>query len=423
MHPMSVLYASTRVDVTLTVVVALLLVASLVAIAAFYLRLPYTVALVVAGLAFSVSGAFGNVALSKPIILLVFVPPLVFDGAINMHLVELRRRWKQVGMLALPGTIVTAAVIAVALMIVPHMSASAATLIAVILAPTDPVSVLAIFKTNGVAAGLQTLLEGESIFNDALGIALYVVAVDVAFPRGKAVSVLGGIGTFAVEILVGVAVGIAVGFVAKKLMDSLDDHLVEITLSLVAAYGSFLVADRLHGSGIIATMAAGLFIGNYGAAQSRAESRVALVAFWEVIAFLANSAVFLLIGLAFHIRDLFERRTVVAAVVAVVAMFAARAVVTWGLLPSVIGGRDRHSETVALGAVLGRVARWHSDRACARARGAPCGEHEHRSPRFCGGAVLADRSGHYIQAVAQPSAAVGSMSSMRLPNGSHTYTR
>jgi monovalent cation:H+ antiporter, CPA1 family len=328
----SFLLAATRVDVSLTVVVSLLLVASLVAIAAFYLRLPYTVALVIAGLAFGLTGVFGNVKLSEQMILLVFVPPLVFDGAINMHLDELRLRWKQVGVLAVPGTIVTAAVIAGALALLPGMRWSAAVLIAVIVAPTDPVSVLAIFKANGVAAGLQTLLEGESLFNDALGIVLYVIAVDVAFPGVHHVSVLGGVGTFALAISVGVVVGFVVGFVAEKLMSTLDDHLVEITLSLVAAYGSYLVADRLHGSGIIAVVVAGLLVGNSNVAHARAESQATMLSFWEVVAFLANSALFLLIGLAFRLGDLIERRTIVAAIVATVAMFAARAVVTWVLL-------------------------------------------------------------------------------------------
>jgi monovalent cation:H+ antiporter, CPA1 family len=328
----SLVLAASRVDVSLTVVVALLLAASLVAIAAFYLRLPYTVALVIAGLVFGLTGVFGSVKLSEQMILLVFVPPLVFDGAINMHLDELRRRWKQVGVLAIPGTVLTAAVIAGALVMLPGMAWTPAVLIAVMVAPTDPVSVLAIFKANGVAAGLQTLLEGESLFNDALGIVLYVIAIDVAFPGAHHVSVLGGLGTFALAIAVGVAVGFAVGFVAEKLMSTLDDHLVEITLSLVAAYGSYLVADRLRGSGIIAVVVAGLLVGNSNIAHARAESQATMLSFWEVVAFLANSALFLLIGLAFRLGDLIERRTVVAAAVAVVAMFVGRAAVTWVLL-------------------------------------------------------------------------------------------
>jgi monovalent cation:H+ antiporter, CPA1 family len=328
----SLVLAASRVDVSLTVVVSLLLAASLVAIAAFYLRLPYTVALVIAGLVFGLTGVFGSVKLSEQMILLVFVPPLVFDGAINMHRAELRRRWKQVAILAVPGTILTAAVIAGALALLPGMPWQAAVLIAVIVAPTDPVSVLAIFKANGVAAGLQTLLEGESLFNDALGIVLYVIAIDVAFPGAHQVSVVSGLATFALAIAVGVGVGFAVGFVAEKLMSTLDDHLVEIALSLVAAYGSYLVADHLRGSGIIAVVVAGLLVGNSNIAHARVESQATMLSFWEVVAFLANSALFLLIGLAFRLGDLIEQRTFLAAVVATVAMSGARAVVVRVLL-------------------------------------------------------------------------------------------
>ena len=218
-------------------------------------------------------------------------------------------------------------------MLIPGMAATAAILLAVILAPTDPVSVMAVFKANGVAAGLQTLLEGESLFNDALGIVLYVIAIDLAFPHGHQVTVLGGAREFVQEIAVGVAIGAAVGLVAHRLMASLSDHLIEITLSLVTAYGAFLAADRLGGSGIIATVAAGLLIGNFGTDRSMTEqSRAAMIGFWEVIAFLANSALFLLIGLDFDLADLAETRTLTAAVAATIAMLVARAVATWTLL-------------------------------------------------------------------------------------------
>ena len=329
----TLLGAAGRIDVTETLIVSLLLVASIVAIAASFLRIPYTVALVLAGLVLGLSGAFASVSLSEPIIVLVFLPPLVFEGAINLHLDELRRRWIQIGLLAVIGTLFSATVIAGSLMLIPGMAATAAILLAVILAPTDPVSVMAVFKANGVAAGLQTLLEGESLFNDALGIVLYVIAIDLAFPHGHQVTVLGGAREFVQEIAVGVAIGAAVGLVAHRLMASLSDHLIEITLSLVTAYGAFLAADRLGGSGIIATVAAGLLIGNFGTDRSMTEqSRAAMIGFWEVIAFLANSALFLLIGLDFDLADLAETRTLTAAVAATIAMLVARAVATWTLL-------------------------------------------------------------------------------------------
>lgn len=328
------------IEVTETLIVTLLLIASVVAIASSYLKVPYTVALVVSGLVLGVSGAFAGVSLSEPLIVLLFLPPLVFEGVLNVHFDELRRRWLQIGLLAVIGTVISAAVIGGLLLLIPGMPLPAALLLAVILAPTDPVSVLAIFKANGVNAGLQTLLEGESLFNDALGIVLYVVAVDLAFPPGHPVTMLDGLREFVQEISVGILLGTIVGLLAHRLMATLSDHLIEIALSLVTAYGSFLAADRLGGSGIIATVVAGLLIGNFGTERSMTErSRQALKEFWEVIAFLANSALFLLIGLDFDLADLIEKRTLVAAGIALLGMAVARAFATWTLLSPF---RDRH---------------------------------------------------------------------------------
>lgn len=199
------------------------------------------------------------------------------------------------------------------------------------LAPTDPVSVLAVFKEAGVGGGLRTLMEGESVFNDALAIVLYVIAVDVAF-GDTPVTVAGALAKFGVEVAIGTAVGVGIGLVAHRLMAILDDHLVETTLSLVTAYGSYLLADQLGGSGVIAVVAAGLLIGNYRTGRAMtASSRLAMTDFWEVLAFLANSALFLIIGLEFHPSEL-RGRTLVATVVAVVGMLAGRAIIAFVLL-------------------------------------------------------------------------------------------
>jgi Na+:H+ antiporter len=322
---------SSDIEVTETLIVGLMLVAALVGIAVNRLRLPYTVALVLVGLALGVSGAFSEIDLTSDLILLVFLPPLLFEGAINMDLDDLVVRWKQVATLALVGTAVSAAVIAAFLTGAPGMAVELAVVLAVVLAATDPVSVLAIFKENGVGSGLRTLMEGESIFNDALAIVAYLIAIDIAFGDTN-VTAGDAIGEFGTEVVVGVAVGAAVGFLAHRLMATLDDHLIEITLSLVTAYGAYLVADRLHGSGVIAVVVAGLLIGNYGTRFAMsASSRVTLLEFWEVLAFLANSALFLIIGLEFHISDL-EGRTLAAALVAIGGMLVSRAVIAYGLL-------------------------------------------------------------------------------------------
>ena len=312
----------------------MLLIASVVDIASKAFRVPYTVALVVAGLILGLTGLYGNVRLSEPVILLGLLPPLVFEGALNVHLAELRRRWIQVGALAVLGTILTAVGIAGVLIVVPGMPASAAWLIAVILAPTDPVSVLAIFKTAGVPDGLRTLLEGESLFNDALGLVLYVVAVELVFPGRSPITALDIAADFGRAVGYGTLVGLIVGWIAHHLMATMHDHLIETTLSIVTAYGSYLLADNVHGSGIIATIVAGLLIGNYDKDRAMSpDSRSTVLAFWQSITFLANSALFLLIGLGFHISSLDDRRTILALAAAVVMMLATRAVLVWGLLP------------------------------------------------------------------------------------------
>ena len=323
--------AASDIEVTETTTVALMLVAALVAIAVSRLRVPYTVALVLVGLGLGLSGAFGAVDLTSDLILLVFLPPLLFEGALNMDVGILRTRRRQVAVLAIAGTLVSAVMIAAPLVIVPGMAMELAAVLAVMLAPTDPVSVLAVFKENGVGAGLRTLMEGESIFNDALAIVLYIIAVDVAFGEGS-LTPQHIAGEFMIEISVGLAAGIGVGLLAHRLMATLDDHLVEITLSLVTAYGAYILADRFGGSGVIAVVIAGLLIGNYGTRRAMSvSSRVIMTEFWEVLAFLANSALFLVIGLEFHVSDM-RGRTLVATIVAVLAMLAARAVIAFGLL-------------------------------------------------------------------------------------------
>jgi CPA1 family monovalent cation:H+ antiporter len=189
-------------------------------------------------------------------------------------------------------------------------------------------------RQQGVATGLRTLIEGESIFNDAVGIVLFGIAFSNAFPsEGEVVGFARAIEEFFLEVVIGVAVGVVFGYTAHTVMRLVDDHLVEITLSVALAFGSFLVSDRFGGSGVIAVVAGGLLIGNYRGYRAMSPSSQALMReFWEILAFLLNSALFLLIGLAFDLDTLLGGETALAAIVAAVALLLGRCVATYGLL-------------------------------------------------------------------------------------------
>lgn len=319
----------TGIPLTEQTIVALLVVAALVAIAVSRLRLPYTIALVGVGL-FLGFGDVVDLHLTRELILLVFLPPLLFEGSLNMDVGDLRRRWGQVATMASIGTAVAVGVIAGGFLLL-GFGIPEALLFGVILAPTDPVSVLAVFKEHGVGTGLRTLMEGESIFNDAIAIVLYLIAVDVV--EGSAITASQAVFDFGTEVVVGTLVGVTVGIVVHRLMTAVDDHLVEITLSFTAAYGAYLLAQSVHGSGLIATVAAGLLIANYGTGFAMsASSRIALYDFWEVVAFMVNSLLFLLMGASFDVTRFTEGPVARAILVAFGAMLAARALTTYGIL-------------------------------------------------------------------------------------------
>lgn len=311
----------------------LLLLCALVAIVARRLGIPDTSALALAGVSI---GAFGIVhpELSRDLILLAFLPPLLFEGALNLEYREFTSRWKQLVLLAIPGTLVAAGTIALGLHLFAGFSWSHAWLIGVILAPTDPVSVLATMKEHGVSGGLRALLEGESIFNDVVAILLFSVALSWAFPASHAEE--GGLAIaleLVGEIVIGIGVGVATGLVVHRLMATVSDHLIEITLSIVCVYGSYVLADRFHGSGVMAVVFAGVLLGNYDVRTARSEaSGRRLTDFWEVIAFLVNSAVFVLIGLAFDFSSLKDADLIRAVVVIAAAILVGRAIVIGGLL-------------------------------------------------------------------------------------------
>ena len=273
----------------------LLFVSALVAILTRRLRLPYTVGLVLAGMTLSFLHVRLQLHLSKDLIFSIFLPPLVFEAALCIHWREFKGDLPVVAVLATLGVLVAAAVTAGGMHYALDWDWGSAIIFGVLIAATDPVSVIATFKEAGVQGRLRLLIESESLLNDGTAAVGFVAVLSVlAGEHYNAVSIVG-------ELLLtmggGLLIGAAVAFGFMHLAGRTSDYLVEITLTTLAAYGSFFVAEHYGFSGVLAALAAGLVVGNYGPSGSISESgRHALETFWEFVAFIANSLIFILIG-------------------------------------------------------------------------------------------------------------------------------
>jgi monovalent cation:H+ antiporter, CPA1 family len=277
-------------------VALLLLVAAVVAMLARRLRVPYSIGLVVAGISLALLPFAPKVELTKDLIFTVFLPPLIFEAAFYLHWAEVRRDLPVILVLASMGVVLSAAATALGMHLVTGWQWSNALVFGVLVAATDPVSVIATFKEAGVTGRLRLLVEAESLFND--GTAAVAFSIVVALAMGKHLTPFDLGATLLLTVGGGILCGAVVAGVLLLIAGRTDDHLVEITFTTVAAYGSFLLAEHFHLSGVLATLTAGLMLGSIGSpGPISAKGREALEAFWEYAAFAANSFVFLLIGM------------------------------------------------------------------------------------------------------------------------------
>ncbi len=318
-----------------TIIVLLFVVTAAVAIAARRFRVPYTVALVLGGLALGALHALEPPHLTKALLFSVFLPGLIFEAAFHLDLTDFKRNRVTILSLAIPG--VLAAIILTALILVPAVRLvdpdggfgwRYALVFGALIAATDPISVVSLFRSLGAPRRLATLVEGESLLNDGTSIVFFTLAVGVA--TGAAVSVNAVVLEFLRVVGIGAVVGFLVGITVTKVTQKVDDPMIEITLTTIAAYGSFIGAENIHGSGVIATVVAGMLCGNYGARTGMSPStRVAVVSFWEYVAFALNSLVFLLVGFEVKLGDLLGAWQVILA--AFVAVLVSRAAVVFGV--------------------------------------------------------------------------------------------
>ena len=268
----------------------------MVAIATRRLRLPYSVGLVAAGIVLALLSFSPQVSLTKNLLFTVLLPPLIFEAAFGLDWRQLRVDLPVVLVLATVGVVLSAAASTIGMHFFAHWPWATALVFGALIAATDPVSVIATLKEAGIGGRLRLLLESESLFNDGTAAVLFAICVAVA--SGESFTAVQVTAKLAVTIGGSLVCGAAVAIAALLLAGRTDDHLVEITFTTVAAYGSFLVAEHFHLSGVLATLVAGLILGNMRSDGAIGEKgREAVQAFWEYAAFVANSLVFLLIGM------------------------------------------------------------------------------------------------------------------------------
>lgn len=337
--------------------VVLLFVATVVAILTRRLRLPYSVGLVAAGMAIALLPFAPKVNLTRDVIFTGLLPPLIFEAAFALRWSELRKDLAVITTLATVGVVLSAAITTAGMHFLANWEWISALLFGALIAATDPVSVIAIFREARARGRLRLLVEAESLFND--GTAAVAFGVLVAFATGNSVSGTSMLRSVLVMTGGGVLCGALVGNLVLSLIVSTQDHLVETTCTTIAAYGSFLLADSLGSSGVFATLTAGLILGNLGTrGPISPRGREAVQAFWEYAAFTANSVVFLLIGMrqTSHQIGGIWLPAIAAALLVILGRAAAVYPICWAFRRSVLRVSREHQHVLFWGGLRGALA-------------------------------------------------------------------
>lgn len=290
--------------------------------------IPYTLLLLLVGLGLATIDV-RLINLSPELILFIFLPPLLFEAAWNIKWSNLKSDWLPIGLFAIVGVIICVSGLFLGLQQFAGASLATALLVGAGLSATDPVSVVALFRELGVGKRLTTLMEGESLFNDGVAVVAYNLLLGIALGIEQ-FDIPVTVSRFLVFVGIGLSIGGLIGFGISYLTQRFDLPLVEQSLTLVSAYGTYLVAEQLGGSGVIAVVTTGLILGNFGSRIGMSpRTRLSVSEFWDFVAFFVNSIVFLLIGDQVVFDGLIENLNTI--LIAIAVMSLARAVSIFGL--------------------------------------------------------------------------------------------
>ncbi len=343
-------------------VVLLLLVATIVSFVAERLRVPYTVALVVAGLGLGATHLFIAPTLTREVMFGVVLPALVFEAAFDLEIEEVRHDSITLAALAVPG--VVAAIVITAFALGPALQAFGippdlipdgvgAVVFASLISATDPVAVVALFRTLEAPRRLQVIVQGESLLNDATAIIFFTLALVHAGTHPAGI-----VAQFVYIVTTSVIVGGAIGGASAVAIRTLSEPRIEVLLTTLAAYGSFFAAQTVGASGVVATVTAGLLCGGRGGRGGMsAAARISAATFWDYLAFVLNSFVFLSIGLMIKLPALLASWRLI--VIAFLIVTVARVLMAWaiaGLLPKRLELPRRWTAILSWGGLRGALS-------------------------------------------------------------------
>ncbi len=307
-------------------------------------RVPYPILLVLGGLALGFVPGLPDIELPPDIVLVLFLPPLLYHAAFFSSPRDLRADARAISMLAVGLVLTTMIAVAAIGHLAAGLTWAAAFALGAIVSPTDPLAATTIARRAGVPRRLVTVLEGESLVNDATALVAYRIAVAVA-TGGAFILWQAGL-RFVASAVGGVAVGLVVGRAITWIRRQLDDPPVEIVVTLVTGYVAYVPAEELGVSGVLAAVTAGLYVGWHAPEVASAETRLLGFSFWEVFVYLLNAALFILIGLQLPpilsaVTDDHGVGTLIALAALVSVAVIATRIVWMFTLPYVIRALDR----------------------------------------------------------------------------------